>query len=62
MEIPRKEIGKRLLSREDLILIETYNKNTFLYRLKDKVTEWWKKIENDFEVVVNRPIPYKSVR
>lgn len=62
MEIPRKEIGKRLLSREDLILIETYNKNTFLYGLKDKVTEWWKKIENDFEAVVNRPIPYKSVR
>lgn len=60
--IPRGEIGKRLSPREDLILIETCNENAFSYGLKDKVTEWWKKIEKDFQAVVNRPIPYKSVR
>lgn len=60
--IPRGEIGKRLSPREDLILIETCNENTFSYGLKDKVTEWWKKIEKDFQAVVNRPIPYKFVR
>lgn len=43
-------------------MIETCNENTFSYGLKDKVTEWWKKIEKDFQAVVNRPIPYKSVR
>lgn len=60
--IPRGEIGKRLSPQQDLILIETCNENTFSYGLKDKVTEWWKKIEKDFQAVVNRPIPYKSVR
>ena len=38
--ITRGEIRKRLSLREDLILIEIYNKNTFSYELKDKVTEW----------------------
>lgn len=40
MKILRRKIENRLSPQEDLILIEIYNKNKFLYKLKDKVTEW----------------------
>lgn len=54
--------GRHLDARENLLLVETCNKNSLSYGIKDGLTEFWSKIEKDFQDIVRREIPYKSVR
>lgn len=54
--------GKHLDPREDLLLVETCNKNSLSYGIKDGITEFRSKIEADFQDTVPRNPPYKSVK
>ena len=54
--------GRHLDPREDLLLVETCNKNSLSYGIKDGITEFWSKIETDFQDIVQRNPPYKSVK
>lgn len=60
-QIPRTH-GRHLDPREDLLLVETCNKNSLSYGIKDGITEFWSKIEADFQDIVQRNPPYKSVK
>ena len=54
--------GRHLDAREDLLFVETCNKNSLSYGIKDGITEFWSKIEKDFQDIVQRKTLYKSVR
>lgn len=54
--------GRHLDLRENLLLVKTCNKNSFLYGIKDGITEFWSKIEADFQGIIQRNPPYKSFK
>lgn len=54
--------GKQLTRKEDALLIEVCNKNRKAYGRKDLQTEFWNLIVDQFQALVQRPYPYKSVQ
>lgn len=54
--------GKQLTRKEDALLIEVCNKNRKAYGRKDLQTEFWNLIVEQFQALVQRPYPYKSVQ
>ncbi len=54
--------GKQLTRKEDAVLVKVCNKNRKAYGRKDLQTEFWNLIVDQFQALVRRPYPYKSVQ